>query len=66
VRFTRPFHRVADARERETGAAGLGLAITERTIRSYGGTVRAANAPDGGLSVQIELPCAGPEFHALA
>jgi two-component system sensor histidine kinase CpxA len=66
VRLTRPFYRVADARERETGGAGLALPITERTIRSHAGTVRAANAPNGGLSVQIELPGAGPEFPALA
>jgi two-component system sensor histidine kinase CpxA len=60
----RPFYRVANARERETGGAGLGLAITERTIRSYGGAVRAANAPDGGLSVQIELPCTSSDLPA--
>ncbi len=53
----RPFYRIADARDRKTGGVGLGLAITERAIRLHGGTVRAANAPDGGLIVRIELPC---------
>lgn len=52
----RPFHRVGDARERESGGVGLGLTIAQRTIRLHGGTVSAANAPDGGLVVEISLP----------
>jgi C4-dicarboxylate-specific signal transduction histidine kinase len=35
--------------------AGLGLAITERVIRLYGGSASATNAPDGGLIVNLEL-----------
>jgi C4-dicarboxylate-specific signal transduction histidine kinase len=46
----RPFHSGAD------GGAGLGLAITARVVRQHGGSIRAANAPDGGLAVEIELP----------
>lgn len=52
----RPFYRVADARERETGGVGLGLAIAERAIISHGGVVSAENADGGGLRVRIELP----------
>jgi two-component system, OmpR family, sensor histidine kinase CpxA len=52
----RPFYRVADARERETGGVGLGLAITDHAIRLYGGTVSATNAPSGGLVVELRLP----------
>jgi two-component system sensor histidine kinase CpxA len=52
----RPCYRSAAARDRRTGGAGLGLAITERAVRLHGGTVRAANAPDGGLVVEICLP----------
>ena len=52
----RPFYRVADARERLTGGAGLGLAITERAVRLHGGNVTARNAPGGGLLVEIDLP----------
>jgi two-component system sensor histidine kinase CpxA len=55
----RPFHRVSDGRERESGGAGIGLAITERAIRRHGGTVRAENAAGGGLSVRIGLPPVG-------
>jgi signal transduction histidine kinase len=51
-----PFYRVADARDRQTGGAGVGLAITERAVRLHNGSVAAANAPDGGLIVEIMLP----------
>ena len=52
----RPFYRVANARERETGGTGLGLAISERAVRLHGGTIRASNAPGGGLLVEMRLP----------
>jgi len=52
----RPFYRVSRARERQAGGAGLGLAITERAVRSHGGSVSAQNAPGGGLIVEIRLP----------
>jgi two-component system sensor histidine kinase CpxA len=51
-----PFYRVTDARDRQTGGTGIGLAITERAVRLHNGTVTAANAPDGGLVVEIVLP----------
>jgi len=56
----RPFYRVADARDRESGGVGLGLAITERAVRSHGGTVSAQNVPDGGLLVELRLPVTQP------
>ncbi|MGZ4833819.1 MAG: ATP-binding protein [Terriglobales bacterium] len=52
----RPFYRVGNARERDTGGAGLGLAIADRAVRLHGGTVAAANAPGGGLVVKIRVP----------
>ncbi len=52
----RPFYRLDDARERQTGGVGLGLAITDRAVRLHGGTVRAENRPEGGLMVEIRLP----------
>ena len=51
-----PFYRVEAARDRESGGVGLGLAITDRAIRSHGGSVRAANAPGGGLDIEMRLP----------
>ncbi|MBI5891670.1 MAG: HAMP domain-containing protein [Nitrosomonadales bacterium] len=35
---------------------GLGLAITQRVVQAHGGTVTAANRPEGGLAVTITLP----------
>ena len=51
-----PFYRVADARDRQTGGTGIGLAITKRAVGLHHGTVDTANAPDGGLIVEITLP----------
>jgi two-component system sensor histidine kinase CpxA len=51
-----PFYRLDDARERQTGGVGLGLAITERAVRFHGGKVAARNRPEGGLQIEIRLP----------
>ena len=51
-----PFHRVPTGPGDPPGGAGLGLAITERIVLMYGGTVRAANAAGGGLLVELKLP----------
>jgi two-component system sensor histidine kinase CpxA len=51
-----PFSRVADARERSTGGAGLGLAIARRAVEFHDGSVIARNHPDGGLEISIRLP----------
>ncbi len=52
----RPFYRVADARDRQTGGIGLGLAITERAVTLHHGTVTATNAQAGGLQIELRLP----------
>jgi len=51
-----PFYRLDDARGRQTGGVGLGLAITERAVRFHGGKVTASNRNGGGLVVEIRLP----------
>lgn len=51
-----PFYRLDDARGRQTGGVGLGLAITERAVRFHGGKVRAFNRQPNGLTVEIRLP----------
>lgn len=48
-----PFRRVANS---NGGGAGLGLAIAARAVTVHGGTIRARNAPNGGLIVEIDLP----------
>ncbi len=57
----RPFYRIDDARGRQTGGVGLGLAITDRAVRLHGGTIRVANRPQGGLVVEIRLPLSPAE-----
>jgi two-component system OmpR family sensor kinase len=37
---------------------GLGLAIAKRAIIAHGGTIKAVNNPEGGLTVSIWLPAA--------
>ena len=51
-----PFYRVAQARDRQSGGTGLGLSITQRALASHGGSVKASNAPGGGLEVEMRLP----------
>ena len=53
----RPFFRVSEARDRGSGGVGLGLAISQRAVELHGGTIHAANAPGGGLIVNIRVPC---------
>jgi signal transduction histidine kinase len=55
-RLFQPFYRLDDARGRQTGGVGLGLAITERAVRFHGGRVAAVNRAEGGLMVEIHLP----------
>ncbi len=56
-----PFYRVNDARDRDSGGAGLGLAIARHAVSAHGGNVRALNRDGGGFEVQIDLPLTLPE-----
>lgn len=51
-----PFVRTDQARERNTGGFGLGLAIAKRAMRAHGGVISAHNNPTGGLTIRLELP----------
>ena len=45
-----------DTRDRQSGGAGLGLAIASRVVELHGGKIGASNAPGGGLQVDISIP----------
>ncbi|MCC5859332.1 MAG: HAMP domain-containing protein [Ectothiorhodospiraceae bacterium] len=49
------FYRVERARSRETGGAGIGLAIVRELVEAHGGQV-GASSEDGWTRVWIELP----------
>ncbi|MDC0610067.1 envelope stress sensor histidine kinase CpxA [Vibrio sp.] len=52
----RPFYRVSTARDRQSGGAGLGLAITENAVRQHNGKLTATKSQFGGLKIEFELP----------
>jgi len=52
------FIRLDDARTRDSGGAGLGLAVVHSTVAHMGGTIKVFDSPFGGARFQIELPAA--------
>lgn len=52
------FTRLDDARARDAGGAGLGLAIVRELVRRHRGTVLLADA-EPGLRVEVRLPAQG-------
>jgi signal transduction histidine kinase len=55
-RVFEPFYRLATSRSRETGGAGLGLALARAAIAAHGGDVVLGNRPEGGLRATVMLP----------
>ena len=51
-----PFVRMEDSRSRQTGGAGLGLAVARSLIEAQDGTISIADAPGGGARLVVRLP----------
>ncbi|WP_032112102.1 ATP-binding protein [Candidatus Paracaedibacter symbiosus] len=52
----KPFYRVDESRNAETGGVGLGLSIARDVILSHGGALTLGKSPSGGLRVVIKIP----------
>ncbi|MFA7261491.1 MAG: ATP-binding protein [Caulobacter sp.] len=55
-RVFEPFYRGEPSRSRETGGAGLGLAVVRSIARAHGGDVVLRARPGGGLTARVTLP----------
>jgi len=50
------FYRGDKARSNTSQGSGLGLAISLKIMQRLGGSIKAENLPEGGLSVSLTLP----------
>ena len=57
------FYRVDQARTREWGGAGLGLAITRWAIEAHGGKIDLTSKNEAGTTFHVSLPLAAQSFH---
>jgi two-component system osmolarity sensor histidine kinase EnvZ len=52
----RPFYRLDESRNVETGGVGLGLTIARDVVHGHGGEIFLEDSPLGGLRARIRLP----------
>ena len=52
----RPFYRLDESRNMDTGGVGLGLSIAKDIITSHGGKIELLDSPIGGLRVLVSIP----------
>ena len=52
----RPFRRLEESRNIETGGVGLGLTIARDVVHAHGGAIMLENSPLGGLRARLRLP----------
>jgi nitrogen fixation/metabolism regulation signal transduction histidine kinase len=55
-RVFEPFYRADASRSRETGGAGLGLAIALSIVQAHDGELALTNRTEGGLRATMKLP----------
>jgi len=58
TRIFERFVRLDNARSRNNGGAGLGLAIVAEVAQAHGGTVVVTDPPAGGTRFEVRLPAA--------
>ncbi|MCQ8771315.1 sensor histidine kinase [Streptomyces telluris] len=58
------FVRLDDARSRDEGGAGLGLAIVRDVVQRHGGRISVRRAPEGGALFEVRLPLADADADA--
>lgn len=65
-RMTSPFTRIEGSRSRDTGGAGLGLAIAKALLRQIGGDLSLSNRDQGGFRARVTLSVVAPKAKAAA
>ncbi len=58
ARVFEPFYRADKSRARQSGGAGLGLAIVAAIVEAHDGSVRLDTAPGAGAGFTVSLPLA--------
>ncbi|MCD9032202.1 HAMP domain-containing histidine kinase [Luteimonas sp. Y-2-2-4F] len=58
ARLVQPFQRLEHSRSRDTGGAGLGLAVARSTAQRHGGALELHDREGGGLLARLVLPLA--------
>lgn len=59
--MTSPFTRIEGSRSRDTGGAGLGLAIAKALLQQVGGGLSLSNRDDGGFRARVTLSVTPPD-----
>ena len=54
-----PLFRAEESRNRESGGAGLGLAIVAKIVEAHSGNISAQQSNKGGITIRVELPLHG-------
>jgi signal transduction histidine kinase len=59
------FYRADEARNRDSGGAGLGLAIARQLVEEHGGRISVESHPGRGSTFTVRLPLAAPQRAGL-